>query len=614
MHACRFRRRLGALSCPRSALFSIVSLMAFGALGCRAPNESATPPRTGGDATERAVAVVTSLPTGTRLELLPTRSVGEPGASGTPSTTAAIDALLREALRRSTRFDIAADVEHVPSAWRLAPVLDHGSGQLAIGLSDTAVPGATQPVVATTRDGRSVADWVDDLARTTRRALGERCPAEPPLAQIYSENLDSVLATERAFDRIARGRPAEAPPLVDRARSADPGNPLAWLADATARLALGDAELAATTAEKALGMLAGRLAPNTQHRLARVMLLARAMNRDAEAARRIDESLLELATTYANERPHDPHGRYSRALALAHLGRFADAAGELEVLAQRWPLVPQVSYYRSLALLATGQPALALDALTVALRVLPETTTLLPRCLALYETKATAELDDLLERMSERPTRNGTFEHELLRIRAALAILDGRDDDARAQLLADLQWLHDRPTLLESRVAALADDGVALLRLDAHAELLTRLGHFLELPVRNGTLLPTLTWLGGMAAIASGDRDSAELAIRTLAGSQEDVLAARLRAAVARAAGRIDSEASELARAQLRSDDPLDRLDLARVMMQLGRTKDADVLRSDLRASLHRHDLRAGIVHPLLSPRLAIVARALGSR
>ena len=540
-----------------------------------------------------------ALAPGAVLRLLPTQVRG----AGPRFDGAAVDALLREALRQSAYFDVAADREDGPGDCELQPVIDAPSGQLALAALDPSGLLAALPIAAVTIESSALDTAVDRAAWMARLALGESVSTAPvPAGVLYSASIVSLAATERALGQLALGRTVGVEDLVARARRADPGAPLAWLAESMLALAKGDNEAAERTAARALQLLESRLSPTTQHRLARALLLARAQIVGPTRAADVDRSMLQLAETFARERPHDPHAGYTRALAHIHLGEFAAALTDLDALAVRWPEVPWVGYYRAFALLGLERPAEALRAVEDGARGLPEEALLLPKALALYGVGNTLELDETLTRLGRRDPDGSTWHHDILRIRAALAILDGRRDDAAQLLLDDLQWLHARPTVLAARIDDLTEAGVCLVRLGRAQELATRLDAFQALPVRHRALGAILTYLGGLVGIAVGDTESSDLAIRSLEGAQQDIEAARLRAARANARGRIDDEARELANAIRLADASLDRSDFAHVLDALGRREDAATVRADTRRRLLTVRLRGGMQHPLLAP------------
>lgn len=581
-----------------------------------APRASSGPP-----ADERVVLadreappVLFDLPPGEVLRLLPMRREGARTRATDAIDGAVVDALLREALRQSARFDVAADLEDGPARHAVLPVLDAGSGQLALALLDQSGEHAPLPLAAVTLRADEVPDAIDALAWTARRTLGDPA-SDAPLrcASAFSSKEECIRTTERALAQLTQGRTLGVQALVDRARRADPGAPLAWLAAATLALATGDAHEAIRVAEQALRLLAARLTPTTQHRLARVLVLARAQANPIDAARH-DQQLLDLGLVFANDRPFDPHGRYTIALAHNHLGSFAEARDVLAGLQSRWPRVPYVAYHHAFALLGLALPQEALKVLDDGARELPDELALLPRALALFGAGECQELDERLGRLALRDPDGSAWRHELLRMRASLAILERRDADAVRFLLEDLQWLHARPTVLSTRTIDVAEAGDSLVRLGASRELATRLDAFRALPTRDRALSTVLTWLGGLVCVAVGDPEGASLAVTTLERSQEDVWATRLRAARAHGLGRIDDEARELATAIRLADAQLDRADFARVLDALGRREDAHVMRQDTKQRLFAVRLRGPLEHPLLSPARALACVAAAAR
>ncbi|MFO1051720.1 MAG: hypothetical protein U1F36_05865 [Planctomycetota bacterium] len=579
-----------------------IAIAALGALvACSTPNPPA--PTGSTDQPLAARAVSHPLPAGITLRLRPTHIDGD----GDRFDGEFVDALLRESLRQTARFYVVADLEDGPADYELIPQIDAAAGQLAMALLGKGEDAAPLPLCAVPIRSGAIGDAVDATIAAVREAIGDASDGPGPSStSLYSKSSDCVASTERALAALARGRTIGVQDQVDRARRADPGSPLTWLATATLELALGKTEDAERTARQALELLSARLGPTTRHRLARLLLLARAQGADAVRAAGFDRQLLELAKTTIEERPFDLHARYSRAVALVDLGDFAAALPDLEALAQRWPKVPFVGYYHAFALLGAHRPADALRALDDGARGLPEEALLLPRALALFGSGNTAELDEILVRLGTRDPEDSTWHHDVLRMRAALAILDGRRSDAVRLLLEDLQWLHARPSMLASRIDDLVDAGESLVRLGAARELQPRIDAFQALPIRQRAMGSVMAYLSGLVALALGDVDSGDLAIRSLESTQQDVEAARLRAARARRTGLIDDEARELARSIQLADATLDRADLAHVLDALGRRDDAKTLRDANAQRMFAIRVRGAMLHPLLSPSRAL--------
>ena len=596
----------------------VVLLAAFALGACASPPHTARPsPFDGATARGARVAeaalpplrVLRELESGTVLRLLPMRREGTRTRETDAIDGEVVDALLREALRQSARFDLAADVEDGPAPFALLPILDAATGQLALALLDESGATAPQPLAAVTLSQAGLGDALDVLAWTTRRTLGDPAGDAPRrCVDALSSSAECIRSTERALAQLAQGRILGAELLVDRARRSDPGAPLAWLAEANLALARGETREATRVAESALRLLAARLTPTTQHRLARTLLLARAQADPPNAARH-DGQLQELGETFATERPFDPHARWTIALAHNHRGEFAAARDVLAPLAARWPRVPYVAYHHAFALLGLGDCRAALAALDAGARELPEELALLPRAFALFGVGANQELDELLTRLATRDPDGSAWRHELLRMRASLAILERRDPDAVRLLLEDLQWLHARPSVLVGRLDDIAEAGECLVRLGAAAELAPRLDALLALPSRNRALSSVLTYLGGLVCVGLADHVGAELAITTLERSQEELWATRLRAARAHGLGHIEEEARELATAIQLADAQLDRAEFARVLDALGRRDDAATMREDAKRRRLTIRLRGGLEHPLTSP-----VRALSHR
>jgi hypothetical protein len=587
-------------------------ILAVSLASCAGGAEGAEGPRPGpGLPPPLAAPLVRSLPAGTVLRLLPCREVVPVGRGRAGVDTGFVDALLREALRLSARFDLAADQEDGPSRYALAPRIDAAAGQLSISLEEDGAP--PTPLAAVPIGADAVPAAVDVAALTVRAGLGDTAAAPPPIADLYSASAECVAATERALLLDGGAAPATLE-LIQRARRADPGCALAWNALASWQLAHGEAEEAARTAQTALSTLSRRLAPTTAQRLARVLLLARARAAGPGAARGIDEQLLALGEAFVEDRPHDPHGRYTRALAQNFLGAFAAARADLEHLLPRWPKVPWIPYHLAFACLGTGDGEAALAAIELAARRLPFGTVFLPRALALHAAGELDELDEFLGRAQGRETAEIDFGHQVLRMRAALALLRGRREAAIAVLLEDLEWLRQRPSLLEERSLDLAEAGEVLVRLGAGAELPHRLDPLRAVPSLAAGPSLALAYVEGLWAAGSGEDAIAQIALQTLERAQRDAWATQVRAARARHAGDVATEARELATAVRLDDSPLCRAAFARALEGLGRRSEAQALLAETRGQLLRIDLRLPLEHPLLSPGRALAFLATEPR
>jgi hypothetical protein len=533
-------------------------------------------------------------------------------APGTTIDTVLLGAGLREALRLSPTLDVAAGLEDAPSPVSLVPHVDLVARRLVLTLERSDAPAT--PLCTVPCDPDHPTEAADELAARARIALGEDLEVAPPsLADIYSPSSECVRLTERALELEPGG--ADLKDILERARRADPGCALTWNVLASWQLARGEPEDAIATARSALGALGRRLSPTTAHRLARVLLLAEARVRGAAGARPVDEQLLALGEAFVEDRPHDPHGLYTRALAQSFLGRFDQSEPTFDVLRKRWPSIPWPEYHLVFARLGLGDGAGALESADRIARNLPFETTFLPRALALFAAGETGELTDLLREARDRTPGESPFGLDVLRMQAALAVLTDRREDALNALVEALEWLRQRPSLLPQRAVELAEAGEVMVLLGAPQDLSLRLDAIRSITWNGETsVVRALTYIEGLAAASRGDTEVATIAAGTLEQSDRDAEAARVRASIARTSGAAADEARELATVLRLKDTPLARAAFARVLRELGRREEADDVLRETRDELLRIDLRAPLLHPLLSPGQALAFLATAPR
>ncbi|MEM7200854.1 MAG: hypothetical protein AAF628_11340 [Planctomycetota bacterium] len=556
--------------------------------------------------------VVRPLPAGTSVRLEP--AVG--GADDAARAVAPLDAWWREALRQSAHLDFGGGVERPLAAdWALILEYDQAADQLSATLQGAAL-GAPVPLGSTTVRG-ALGRAVDALALRVRCALGDPVRLAPgDVRAIYSPAARCVRDTEAALRAQAAGDHGRALRLLRQARTVDGGCTMTLLAVAGSELALGTSEgapgrvaTARRTATEAL-QLTRRLSPTTKHRLAHILLLARGYERGAPAS--TDRELLALGLASARDRPADPHAKMSEAVALSLLGRHAEALPLLQALAVRWPRSAQVRLHLTFAELAAGDPAAALAAIEAAAPALPGQSALVPRALALFHAGRLEALATLLADTAARPeVVAGNGSHELLRMQAALRLLRGRVDDACAALLADLDWLYDRPADLERWALDLAETGQVLAQLGRDAELAARVRAFEQLPDLSPTVTQVLVLLGGLVQVGAAGGDAAAAAATHLRMDGQTVWSSAVRAAVHQQRGELLDELRERLLEYQLTPSPLARAALARVLAAAGRPDQAQQVLLELRAQLYGFDLRRPQQHPLMSPAAALASLAL---
>ncbi|MBL9079043.1 MAG: hypothetical protein JNL08_16180 [Planctomycetes bacterium] len=565
-------------------------LLLFGACAA-APANPADPARW-----PVAPATVVDLPPGT-----PVLAELAPGLPDEPTWRAAA-IWWREALRQSPQLELretaAGDVDaalclavdvrgHTLTATLRQRGRDHLLAGAAFGDGD--LPAA-----------------IDRLAFTARTALGER-PAPPvPVALATSARPEVVTAVHDAALLLRDGGATAARRALREARRADGAAPAVLDGLAAVELLRGDAAAAEALCTEALGYTA-RLQPTTEHRLARTLLLARASQRPERAADR-DRELLALGEAVARERPHDLHGQLTLAIARNFTGAFAAARPLLERLRAAMPDQPIVAYHLGMACLGTGCAAAASAAFDAAALRLPANWVAVPRAIARFEAGDRDGLAALLDGLEADALQNGGPLHDVRRMQAASALLDGRLDAARERLRTDLQWLAQNPSALDGRSGEFAEQGAVLVRLGG-AEDLTPVLAVLQQQAPSAALADACAFLAGLAEVTR-TRERATTVEERLGRGGDSAWSALLAAFAHELRGEVLAMQTELARAARLSDAPLTKALLARSLRAVGREPEAAALQTALRRELRRIHLRQPLQHPLLGPELAFAFRA----
>lgn len=541
------------------------------------------------------------VPAGTVLRVLPLKSVALPSTGAEKPGEAEArnelgitycDALFRETLRQSVRFDVASGLEDGPSAFEVEVTHDGAAATLVATLRGPGMAPATLGLVRIASGALPAA--IDQLARSVLAGLGE----SPPVVTLgsalcYSAEPACVRYCERALKDASRGDTTSALGWLKKARPLDPGCTQVLAALAALHLERGELVECEKAARDGL-QLERRLSVTTKHRLARSLL----------RARDDDQGLLDLAEVTLRERPHDSQVLWSKALALSLLGRSPEALPLLRALATRWPVHGAVRWHLCLAELAGGDPVRALDAIEAAGSLLPRGATLRPRCLALFHAGRHAELAALLREAAASARDDGSV-HEIARMRASHAILTGDKAAASRLLQEDLAWLVARPSGLEARALDLVENGESLIRLGNSSELASQLAIVEGLRPMPALVGDALTYLGALVAAAT-DRQSTERAEAALRSGGRTGWSGMLRAAVHHRNGELQDEAEALTEVVQATDAALARAGLARVLRVSGQQREADLLLADLRKRLLVFAPRQLGQHPLLSPSRAL--------
>lgn len=555
---------------------------------------SASPGAPPAAAIPRPAAVeVLELPAGTRV-----RTELAAGLPDEPLIRAAA-IWWREALRQSPKFDVGDEGDTWP-ATELVLAIDV-EGRRASAFCRSA-DGRERALWGESFPGGDLAAAIDRLAWASRIALGEA--ADPPVAvaACVSGHVGAVLAAFDGFALLRDGGVASAGRAFEAARRGDGGSPFVLDGLATVALLRGDANAAQRICREALGYEA-RLAPTTRHRLARTLLLARASLDPTRAPDR-DRELLALGQVVGRERPHDPQARLTEAIAHNFLGDFAAARPILTELRARYPRQAVVSYHLGWSCLATGDAVAAIDHFADAGARLPMPWVAIPRALAHYVAGDHDGLTRLLDRLAEDAGEQaGEPLHELMRMRAAHALLRGDAEAAADDILRTLNWLLKNPATLDRRPGEFAEQGEVLVRLGRY-EALPALIAAVQNQMPGTAVADACAYLSGMIQIAASRTRAVGLEGRLGRGG-DSVFALRLQAFAHEVRGELADMHAALARAARLSDSPLTKALLAESLGRMGRGAEARALRAALRRELTAIDLRRRPSHPLLGPELA---------
>lgn len=516
----------------------------------------------------------------------------------------------REALAQTVRFS-------------MAPIQSDGLPELRLTVAADA-----RALTATMRDGDgpehvvavgsyapdsatpSLPAAIDRLAWATRLALGESVEPPLPVAAATSADPRVVDGVADADLLLRSGSFPGALSALRTARRRDGGAPyvLAPLC-ALELLAGSDPTAIERTCREALNYTP-RLSPTTQHVLLRTLLLADAAREPAEAAT-YDQRLATLAAVARRERPHDDEPRWTEALAHNFRAEFDRARPVLEELLQRLPEQPFVPYHLGWACLGTGDAAAAATHLERAALRLPESWVLLPRAIALFEAERHDELDRLLDRaLAEASADRGEhalLRHQLLRMRAAHALLREQPERARRLIVDDLTLLLKHPLMLEGRAAELAESGAVLVRLGSSPQLPAILAA-VQRQRPGGVLADAVAFVGGLhAVVATGA--STERTESMLARDGDSPWASLLSAFAHERRGEVGDMQNDLARAAGLASSPMTTALLTLSLRAVGKDREAERLHRTLQRELLEVHLRRPCRHPLFGPELAFAFR-----
>jgi hypothetical protein len=511
----------------------------------------------------------------------------------------------REALGQTERY---APVDKRLLDTQVLPRIELAVAEGLNKLTSTLLQGKERQVLGTTSyaPDSSTPDLlqaIDHLAWCTRLALGEQANEPKPVAAITSRNPRVVAAVQDAVELINTGGFSSSRRALRVARQRDGGSPFVLDRLAYLELLLGDADTAERISREAL-TYDNRVSPTVQHRLARTLLMARSARTPKDAAS-YDRQLATLAIVGRRERPHDEEPVWSAALAHNFLGEFEAARPLLEKLRLRQPENPFVPYHLGWACLGVDDAKAAAVHLADAAVRLPAPWVLLPRAIALYESRRHGDLESLLHSVRAEQGRDArdSLTHQILRMQAAHAILQNQPERARQLLLEDLRWLQKNPIALSRRVGEFAETGA----------LLTRMGSSKDLPVLLGTVqkqhagtlvADAAAFIGGMHQVqTTGVR--AEVIEKALSGDGDSPWASLLAAFAHERNGEVGDMQTQLGRASRLSDSPMTKALLAKSLRAVGKMREAERLHETMRRELVQLHLRRTCQHPLFGPELA---------
>jgi len=504
-----------------------------------------------------------------------------------------------QALRQSRAFELA-DGQTPPEGLALVLAIDPVGRRLSAFLRQT---GEQRLALAGgAYEAEDLPGGIDRIAWAARMALGEEVMPPVPVAAAVSPSPRATDAAADGFVLLHDGAVEASRRAFLLARRSDGGSP--FVLDGLARVALlrSDAEVAERLCREALGYR-HRLSPMTQHSLTRTLLFARA-SRTPEQAPERDRELLALGLAMQRERPHDPQGLLTIAIAENLLGLFADARPRLESLRRRLPRTAIVDYHLGWACLATDDAGEALAAFDEAALRLPPAWVVIPRILAYYALGDDSGLDRLLARqLRELGPRDFGLAHELYRIQAAHALLCDEPEQCADHILTDLNWMLAHPTLLDYRPGQLAEQGEVLVRLGRIDELPAILAA-MQAQHPTSMIADACAYVSGLISISLSRQRDITLEDRLGRGG-ESVFALRLQAFGHEVRGELADMHAALARAARLSDSPLTKSLLARSLRIMGRVEEARSLRDALRRELTTINLRRRPNHPLLGPEIA---------
>jgi tetratricopeptide (TPR) repeat protein len=444
---------------------------------------------------------------------------------------------------------------------------------------------------------------IDHAAWCTRLALGEKALAPKPVGAITSRNPSVVVAVADAIELVQTGAFGSAYQTLRKARQRDGGAP--YLLDQLASMELlrGNATAAERICREALSYT-DRTSASVEHRLARTLLMARSAM-DTQDAGTFDLQLAALATVARRERPYDDEPVWTAALADNFTGKFQQARPLLEHLLDRQPQRAFVPYHLGWSCLGLGDANAAAEHLSKAALRLPTPWVLLPRAIALYEAGQSESLSQLLDSVLQEYGANSrdTLTHQVLRMQAAHAILQGKNDQARRLIMQDFQWLLDNPLALTSNVGDFANEGALLVRLGSSEDLPLMLSRIQQ--THPGSMVADASaYIAGMHQVqTTGARAQS---IETLLSRDGDSAWSSLLEAFAHErVGQVGDMQNALASAARMSSAPMTKALLAKSLDAVGKLQEAQQLRTALRREMTEVHLRRSCEHPVFGPELA---------
>jgi tetratricopeptide (TPR) repeat protein len=349
---------------------------------------------------------------------------------------------------------------------------------------------------------------IDDLARRVRRRLGEALDriqlASEPLDKVTTQSYDALRLYTQAVDRIARSRLDEAQSLLLAALTLDRQFAMAHRQLARVLQTVGEREQSLAHLERAFEL---RDAVTARERYFIEAAYHGAHERYNDAV----ESLSLLAALY----PDDLDAQYELANARSSIGDIERAIQSTREVLRIQPQAPRANELLVLLLARNNEEQEALDEARRAAAAIGETPRLRwGRAMALMGQRRLKEASDELRAIEKDDIGYQGISRLYL---SRIALLEGRLDDASAELVRDLEddhrggrasaellrrYLLARVYLLRGAIAAAREQAAIIAAAPAGAAKATNLRHVAEVFLQAGDAPAARAILKRLEAVA----------------------------------------------------------------------------------------------------------------